>query len=286
MPSFSCRLHFPPCYLLQLVSIQRRPGWCRSFVCAQVAASHSPNPSSPLSSPIQTAAASRHPCLAPRSRRVCDVSVKPPWKAGAPQRSGAALGVLHRAGILLILPLSLRGCSSCSPYSSVFPSLWRCPWCLAASGADTLRAGACSCSCSQHCLQRARCAGAAALCPSPFSKFSNFALLQVWCDWEQSPHGDFSACMSSEQQNLPTPPVPEALLSLAASRTGAASVGDFGSPGKAPCCRQARAVKLCFPGCDAVRGSNHGHGSQHLALLSAVVQPRFQQGSAQEPPGP
>lgn len=161
-PSFStllsaaARLHPAPSRLV--------PQLCR----AQVAASHSPNPSSPLSSPIQTAAASRHPCLAPRSRRVCDVSVKPPWKAGAPQRSGAALGVLHRAGILLILPLSLRGCSSCSPYSSVFPSLWRCPWCLAASGADTLRAGACSCSCSQHCLQRARCAGAAALCPSPF----------------------------------------------------------------------------------------------------------------------
>lgn len=234
-----------------------------------------------LSSPIQTAAASRHPCLAPRSRRVCDVSVKPPWKAGAPQRSGAALGVLHRAGIVLILPLSLSVAAApaaltapCSPPFGAAPGVWQ-PQEQTRCGLEPAPAPAPSTACSVRVvpeLQR--------------SARAHFALLQVWCDWEQSPRGDFSACVSSEQQNLPTPPVPEALLSLAASRTGAASAGDFGSPGKAPCCRQARAVKLCFPECDAVRGSNHGHGSQHLALLSAVVQPRFQQGSAQEPPGP
>lgn len=89
-----------------------------------------------LSSPIQTAAASRHPCLAPRSCQVCDVSTKPPWKAGwkagAPQRSGAALGVLHRAGIVLILPLSLSVAAApaaltapCSPPFGAAPGVWQ-----------------------------------------------------------------------------------------------------------------------------------------------------------------
>lgn len=162
----------------------------------------------------------------------------------------------------------------CSPPFGAAPGVWQ-PQEQTRCGLEPAPAPAPSTACSVRVvpeLQR--------------SARAHFALLQVWCDWEQSPRGDFSACVSSEQQNLPASPVPEALLSLAASRTGAASVGDFGSPGKAPCCRQARAVKLCFPGCDAVRGSNHGHGSQHLALLSAVVQPRFQQGSAREPPGP
>lgn len=85
----------------------------------------------PLSSPVQTAAASRHPCLAPRSRRVCNVSVKPPWKAGAPQRSGAAPGGPAPCWDLADpAPLSVAAAppaltAPCSPPCGAAPGVWQ-----------------------------------------------------------------------------------------------------------------------------------------------------------------
>lgn len=49
-----------------------------------------------------------------------------------------------------------------------------------------------------------------------------------------------------------------------------ASVGDYGKHQKAHHNRQTYTIKLCFPGRDAVRGSNHIHGPQYLASLAAV----------------
>lgn len=57
------------------------------------------------------------------------------------------------------------------------------------------------------------------------------ALLQLWFEGEETLLGDFS---TDRPGNLPVPPVPEALLSLAASMTDGASVGNYGNHGKAP----------------------------------------------------
>lgn len=93
--------------------------------------------------------------------------------------------------------------------------------------------------------------------------------------------GDFSTC-EFRAATLQVPPAPEALFSLSAGMMIDASMGDGGNHGKVHHNRQTYAVKLCFPLCDAITGSNHIHGPQYLASLDcclAFMQPLCKEGS-------